>query len=398
MNAESSPFHPGQPVPIEFFVGRTKEIERLRSMVKAARQGRLKIGFVSGERGIGKSSLVSFVRHLSEREEKAAGCHVLLGGVSTVPEMVRRTFDRLLKESIERPWHAKLREFFGKHVREVGLFGISLELALQGKDIQTLTDGFVASLHSLLDRLQTERQVLLLILDDINGLATSEYFANWLKSTVDDIATSGRRLPLCLLVVGLEERRRELVKSQPSLARVFELIEISPWDEGETRQFYLQVFRSAGGALDPDALGHMVEATGGLPVLAHEIGEAVWRRARGGDIMLAEAVTGVMDAADVIGRKHLEPQVLQALRSPRYRSILRKIAELPRGLEFRRAEVGQRLAPDERKVMDNFLRRMKDLGAIISDEESGPGGYRFPNHLHALYFWMESQRSRKGKA
>jgi hypothetical protein len=312
--------------------------------------------------------------------------------------MVRRTFDRLLKESIERPWHAKLREFFGKHVREVGLFGISLELALQGKDIQTLTDGFVASLHSLLDRLQTERQVLLLILDDINGLATSEYFANWLKSTVDDIATSGRRLPLCLLVVGLEERRRELVKSQPSLARVFELIEISPWDEGETRQFYLQVFRSAGGALDPDALGHMVEATGGLPVLAHEIGEAVWRRARGGDIMLAEAVTGVMDAADVIGRKHLEPQVLQALRSPRYRSILRKIAELPRGLEFRRAEVGQRLAPDERKVMDNFLRRMKDLGAIISDEESGPGGYRFPNHLHALYFWMESQRSRKGKA
>ena len=81
MDLESSPFRPGQPVPIEFFVGRIEEIEHLRSMVKASVQGLFKIGFVSGERGIGKSSLVSFVRHLSDRESDVAGCHVFLGGV-----------------------------------------------------------------------------------------------------------------------------------------------------------------------------------------------------------------------------------------------------------------------------------------------------------------------------
>ena len=66
MKPELSPFKPGQTVPLEFFVGRIKEIERLQSMVKASTRGQFKIGFISGERGIGKSSLASFVHHLSD--------------------------------------------------------------------------------------------------------------------------------------------------------------------------------------------------------------------------------------------------------------------------------------------------------------------------------------------
>ena len=43
--------------------------------------------------------------------------------------------------------------------------------------------------------------------------------------------------------------------------------------------------------------------------------------------------------------------------------------------------------------MDNFLRRMKRLGALETDPEI-QGGYRFPNLLHTLYFWMETRRPR----
>ena len=82
MTPESSPFRPGQPAPVESFVGRNAEIERLRGMVRASTRGRPGVGFVSGERGIGKSSLARFVRHLVERERAAVGCHVFLGGVN----------------------------------------------------------------------------------------------------------------------------------------------------------------------------------------------------------------------------------------------------------------------------------------------------------------------------
>ncbi|HPC94699.1 MAG TPA: ATP-binding protein [Sedimentisphaerales bacterium] len=395
MNPESSPFSPGQPVPTEFFVGRIEEIERLRSMVLGALNNRFKVGFVTGERGIGKSSLVSFVRHLMDREQAVAGCHVFLGGVRELPEMVRRTFDRLLKDSIEKPWHLKVREFFGQHVREVGLFGISVELSLTPQDLSMITHDFVPSVRRLLDKLSGDRRALLLILDDINGLASSVDFANWLKSIVDEIATSQRGLAMCLLVVGLEERRQELIRVQPSLARVFELIEIKPWTDKEVREFYGKAFEKASATVSRKDMDLMVQFTGGLPVLAHEIGDAIWRAAQKADIGQDDVWTGIVNAAEVVGRKLLEPQVFQALRSNRYRSILRKMADRPMELQFRRQDLIARLTADEKKVMDNFLRRMKDLGALVSDEQTGRGGYRFVNQLHALYFWMESQRAKR---
>lgn len=395
MNPESSPFSPGQPVPTEFFVGRIQEIQRLRSMVLGAVNRRFKIGFVTGERGIGKSSLVSFVRHLVDREQAVAGCHAFLGGVRELPEMVRRTFDRLLKDSIEKPWHSKVREFFGQHVREVGLFGISMELSLSPQDLSMITHDFVPSIRRLLDRLSGDRRALLLILDDINGLASCDDFANWLKSVVDEIATSRQGLALCLLVVGLEERRQELIRVQPSLARVFEMIEIKPWTDEEAREFYGKAFGNASAQISQKDLDLMVQFTGGLPVLAHEIGDGVWRAAEDVKVGHDAVWTGIINAAEVVGRKLLEPQVFQALRSDRYRSIVRKMADRPMVLQFLRQDLSARLTSDEKKVMDNFLRRMKDLGMLVSDEQTGRGGYRFVNQLHALYFWMESQRVKR---
>lgn len=377
-------------MPIEFFIGRIREVERLRGMVNASTQGKFRIGFVSGERGIGKSSLASFVRHLSEHESQVAGCHVFLGGVEDLKEMLRRTFDRLLKESMDKPWHDQIRNFFGNHVRKVGLFGVTLELNLQDSDWSTLAHDFVPTVRRLLAEIKDQKCALFLILDDINGLAGSEAFANWLKSTVDEISTSQREMPLCILVVGLEERRQELVSKQPSLARVFELIDIAPWSDDEATDFYRNSFDSVGTKVADTEMHELVRFTGGLPVLAHEIGDAVWRTARGPTIDSREVREGILTAAEVIGRKLLQPQVFRAIRSERYHSILRKMSDPPR-MHFRRSELTERLSGNERKVMDNFLQRMKRLGALETDPEV-KGGYRFPNLLHTLYFLMESQR------
>ena len=259
-----------------------------------------------------------------------------------------------------------------------------------------LTHDFVPSVRHLLQKLGDDRKALFLILDDINGLASSQDFANWLKSMVDEIATSGVPLKLCLLVVGLEERRQELIALQPSLARVFELIEINPWSDEEANEFYRRSFESASAEVSDEGRGSLVRYTGGLPVLAHEIGDAVWREAKSPKIEWSEILRGISDAAEVIGRKLLEPQVFKAIRSDRYRSILRKMAEegpLGLGMSLKRAALGARLTGEETRVLDNFLHRMKQLGVLVSDPESR-GGVRFPNRLYALYFFFESQRAK----
>ena len=389
MTPESSPFRPRQPVAAEVFVGRRDAIERLSGLVRAANRGVFKVGFITGERGIGKSSLASFVRHLCERESRATGCHVYLGGVHDLHEMARRTFDRLLKDSIDRPWHQQVVGFFGDRVRKVGLFGVSVELALTTQDLRTIAGSFTRSVRQLMRSLE-QRTSLLLILDDINGLAGSADFAHWLKSLVDEVATSQEETRLCILLAGLEERRQELIRNQPSLARVFDLVDIAPWADDEVEQFFRDSFASGNAALSAAGLRFLVRYTGGLPVLAHEIGDAVWHTARAQTIAQDEIVTGVVRAAEIIGRKLLEPQIFRAIQSDRYRSILRKMADEPLRMRFQRADLAARLTQEERRVLDNFLRRMRNLGALQIDPEVR-GGYRFPNRLHALYFWMESQ-------
>ncbi len=391
MPKEYSPFTPGLPVPIEFFVGRQREVEQLRDKVVRSTHGQFQVAFLSGERGIGKSSLASFVKFLVERNSKALGLHTFLGGVTSLDEAVRRIFDRLLKESAEKPWHEKILDFFGNHIKQVGLFGVSLEFGASREDLKRLANDFVPALKNLMHRLKDDKNGIFIILDDINGLASSRTFANWLKSLVDEIATDRDSLPLCLLLVGHEERRQSLISIQPSLARVFDIIDIQAWSPEETKIFFKNAFSKIQVSIDDDALSHMEYFTGGLPVLAHEIGDATFNIDSDNRIDVDDALSGILWAAGIVGRKLLEPQVLRAIQSPLYTKILRKAVTAEQfQFRFLRREIIKLLDKDEEKVLDNFLRKMKDLNVIIGE---GGGSYRFVNRLHHLYFRMEARRS-----
>jgi hypothetical protein len=138
----------------------------------------------------------------------------------------------------------------------------------------------------------------------------------------------------------------------------------------------------------------LVGVSGGLPVLAHEVGEAAFRRAVGGRLTTEAAMAAMHDAAEIVGRKHLQPQVFETIRSTRYRSILGRIAGS--GMSFERKAVLAGLSPEEGRVFDNFLRRMAKLGVVEQAIEKGPGAYRFKNLLHYVYIRMKFPSREKG--
>ncbi len=56
----SSPFTPGEPVPVELFVGRQKQIKEIRRYAQQACSGQMQSVFLSAERGMGKVLWHSF--------------------------------------------------------------------------------------------------------------------------------------------------------------------------------------------------------------------------------------------------------------------------------------------------------------------------------------------------
>lgn len=394
MRSDTSPFTPGRPIPLEFFVGRIDEVERLHNLVKESTEGQFKIGFISGERGIGKSSLANFIRYYSEKENNVAGSHVFLGGVESINVAMQKTFEYFVRDSANTPWYQSVAEFFKEKIRTIDMFGVSIELAFDPDESTRLADTFIPTVGGLWRKLEKDKSGIVIIWDDINGLASSTDFANWLKSTVDTFAVSRQQIPLCILIVGLDERRDDLARHQPSLPRVFDdLVDIKPWTDDEAIKFYTRAFESVRVEIGSKELDTLVKFAGGFPVLAHEIGDAVWRMSQeslNGERRIEESkvIDGIILAAEIIGKTLLEPQVYNAIQSERYRSILRKMLDEPK-MSFRRRDILGYLNADEVKVLDDFLRRMTDLG-VIKRQTGVRGGYVFANLLHTLYFRMEA--------
>ena len=402
MVKEYSPFTPGVPVPIEFFVGREKETtEIIEKVAKSVARKTLERVFITGERGIGKSSLCRMAVRIAEEKHEVMSLHVFLGGVTSLEEMVRRIFERLLQESRHRSWFDGVKGFLGNHVKEVGLFGVSLAFDAPQRDLSQAVSAFGPTLRKLLKRIDSQRKGLLIVLDDLNGLAGKDAFANWLKSLVDEIATARDPLPLTLILAGLPERRTQLLDTQPSLDRVFDLVAIRPLDREETGLFFQNTLKKVNVGVTADALNVFWRFSGGYPVFLHEIGDAVFKADTDGKIQTDDAFKGVINAARVIGDKYIEPKVLDAIWSERYRGILRKFfGKAGFSSEFTKDDILGRISPDEGKVLSNFIQKMKTLGVIHQRPEMGKGHYKFTSELYGLYFFiragMEEDRRKRG--
>lgn len=393
---EYSPFTPGNPVSKEFFVGREKQIKEILRYANQSTGGKLENVFLSGERGIGKSSLALFLRYYLQEDKNFLGLHVFLGGVGSLNELARRIFENIYKVSNKKRWFEKISGYFGNYIDKVGIFGIDVTFNPTDKSLSEIVRNFPTALYNITEKIKTDKRAIFIILDDINGLCKKPEFANWYKSFVDYVATHRLNFPVFIMLIGLPEIRDMLSEHQPSLSRIFRVIEIENLDDKEVTEFFKKAFNSVEIKVEDDAMDFMTRFSNGLPILMHEIGDAVFWNVTNNRVTKNIAIKGVVEAADRIGKKYLDPKVFRAIRSQRYRSILRKIGEDIK-MGFHKKDIFEKLKEKEQKVFDNFLNRMIDLGIIIREIEKGRGHYKFVNDLYSIYIWLESENFKKRK-
>ena len=391
ITAKESPFSPGRPVQPEYFVARIKEIQRLERAIRQTVSGRNENIFITGQRGIGKSSLALFIRHLAEKEHSLIGSHCYLGGVRSLDEMMGVTFQKLLQDCADKSLFDKLREIFDDYIAELKFFGMGIEFTKDKSKLHTLANNFLPALRKIYDEAKKNgKKGLILILDDLNGISDVPQFSQFLKSRVDELATSDKPLPILLILVGLPERRDELIKHQPSIARIFDVVDLPPMSNSESEDFFINMFNKHNITVTSEALSLIVELSGGLPMLMHEVGDAVFWQDTDNHINESDAKQGIMEAARNVGKKYIDPQISKVLRNKTYSSILWRVGKkLPLGATFKRQALLKEVPEKEQKNLDNFLRRIKKLGIV--DDSEVRGEYRFVNPLYHLYIWYEAK-------
>jgi AAA ATPase domain len=385
-----SPFYPGQPVPVELFIGRQEEINRINRALSQVALGKPGAVFITGEYGIGKSSLAGFVRYLAEKEHRVFGIHVLLGGAATIEDVATKTVEVLLRSGAYEPsWTETVRNSLAKYIGKQDLFGFSVNLESLQADGPTLSHGFLPLLKGVFERVEKQgAKGILRILDEINGITADPKFSHFIKGLVDENALSRPPVPLLIMLCGVDDRRRDMIRHHPPIERIFDIAEMRPMDDGEMGAFFTRAFESQRITIDPDALGILKHYSAGYPKVMHIIGDSAFWIDKDGHVDKDDALSAVLAAAEDVGRKFVDQQVLRELRSQHYRSILSKLAKKDFDLSFQKAQMADGLTDAEKKKFNNFLQKMKRLNVLRAGDEMGE--YIFTSRLVRLYILLNS--------
>jgi hypothetical protein len=345
--------------------------------------------FVTGEYGIGKSSLARFVRVFSEEDPGLLGFHIMLGAANSLDELATATVQTVASSRDMKPKAMeRLREILADYIGEQSLFGVKLHLDRLRRDAPDISAGYLPFLQNVYERIRDSYKGLMIILDEINGMAGKGAFARFLKGLVDENALSDHPLPLLLILCGTEERHREIIGHHRPVERIFEVAHIKTMTDAEMREFFERTFTRVEMRVEEQAMQMFCRYSGGLPKLMHLVGDAAFWIAPGNVVDKDVTIKAVLAAAEDVGRKFVDQQVYRALRSKDYHSILTKLARHDFDLVFKKSRVEEGLNSEERRKFNNFLQRMKKLKVLAPGEERGE--YAFRDRLTRLYLALEA--------
>ncbi|MHB9026199.1 MAG: ATP-binding protein [Armatimonadota bacterium] len=389
-----SPFYPTQPVPVELFVGREAQIERVRTRgINQTAHGKPMQFFVQGEYAIGKSSIARVLQSIAERKYGLHGIYASLGGAKDLNDLAAIILEATLRSGAYESKRSEImRNWLAKYIGTQSLFNFTVNLEKLRTDAPSLASpyGLLGFLTETLGRLQeTEAKGIFLVLDEINGITATPDFSHFIKSLVDTNALSHKPLPLLLLLCGVEERRQQMIAHHQPIDRIFDIIDIPPLNDAEMEEFFTRSFGSVNITVEPNAMNTLKLYSAGIPRIMHLIGDAAFWRDRDNVINIVDAVGAIIDAADEFGKKFVDIQVYNSLRSADYRSTLSKIARVrPRALSFRKEQIASDLTPSEMQKFNNFIRKMKQLQVLMNGASRGE--YVFTNRMVHLYITLQS--------
>ena len=395
-----SPFYPGQPVPVELFVGRSAQIDHIMTRgVGQVAAGKPVAVFIQGEYGIGKSSIASFVQYAAEMKHELHAIYAPLGGAKTLTDLSEAVMLATVNSGAFNPRISeRIRNWLAKYVGKQELWGgFTANVDALRKDAPALSSAFgmLDFLRQVPARLKEEGvKGVFLVLDEINGIAGNPDFAHFIKGLVDQNALSPAPVPLLLMLCGVEERRWEMIRNHQPIDRIFDVIEIEAMNSDEMEEFFTRAFDSVGMKVEKGAMEVLTHYAAGFPKIVHLVGDAAFWRDQDGIIDTADALDALFLAADEVGKKYMDQQVYNALRSEDYRSILRKIAKTaPDDMSFLKSSVEKELSDPEKKKFNNFLQRMKRLKVLKSGDVAGQ--YVFTMRMVRLYLWLETSRDKE---
>ena len=385
----NNPFLPGYPIYPSNFVGRNQDVETmLRYLPRVIQQGIPEHFFITGKRGMGKTSFVQYVANMAEKEYGMIPIYINNEGSNTINDLIANLLEVLFKEFDKTTWGQKIIDDFCSRFGGVNFGGFGISFNEKTEIVRNVNENFREFLIEICDELDDNEKGIFIIIDDVNGLSETPDFANWYKGLFETLGFYGDYIPIVFCLVTYPAKFDQLCKQNPSFSRMFNLISIDKLEDNDIKEFFSKNFQNLNIKFEKEQyLNDMVYYSWGMPLVMQQIGDSIFWNLESDLIDEKVVYEGIKNAAINIKNKQLK-YTLEKIKSPHYRNILLKLAKNSL-IKFNKSQLKELLNENEKTVLNDFIDKMLILNVIESVGDSNDE-YEFSNILFFTYFLITS--------
>lgn len=347
MNNKINPFKPNSPVPPGMFSGRYDEIMLIeKGLYQVSKENAINI-LLTGDRGIGKSSLINLANYISKGEIETT----LFGKLNLIPINITiskttsiESLMKLIENCLSRELNKieKMKAFLSeswKFIKQLKIMDSGFEEKKGDSDPDILADNFSYSLYETSKKIkeltENSKDGIVFFIDEVDNASESlqlGYFLKYVTEKLQQLGTSN----VAFFLAGLPQTVEVLMKSHESSLRIFQHLkikELKPEDRNEVIQKGLDSAKKINGSettITKSALSLISTLSEGYPHFIQQFGYSAFSINEDDEISKEDVVKSAFNkggAIDELGSRYYQNQFNERIKSDEYREVLTIMAE-----------------------------------------------------------------------
>ena len=399
-----NPFRPGNLVGPGMFAGRTRELNTLERVLVQTKNGNPLHFLIRGERGIGKSSLLLFLKYVAQGEiislhdntYRFLVVNIELEPNTTYREIIKRVGAEFQREVAAHDQSKEVAKKAWDFLKKWEIMGVKYSSEIRDLEPHEMLDDLASTIDLTYKSMQGTIDGILITIDEADKPPASANLGEFSKLLTERLMKRGcDRVALGLS--GLPQTVDRLKESHESAPRVFEDISLDPLSPGERIEVIRKGLAEAKNVnnkttrIDPGAEAMISEFSEGYPHFIQQFAYCAFDVDQDDDIGEDDVKEGAYanhGAFYQLGVKYFQGQFFDQIGSDEYRKVLRVMAEHLDGW-VSKAQIRQAVGLKE-TTLANAISALKDRNIIIA-RPGKQGEYRLPNRSFAV--WIKAYTS-----
>lgn len=406
-----NPFKPNSPVPTGMFAGRYNEILALEKGLYQTKNGQPVNFMITGDRGIGKSSLMFYLQHLSEGGIKSPDYDEFSFVTINIPVSDRldiMTLIRLTERNIEREVGKveAVRSFLKEtwsFVTRVRVMDSGVSAAEQDAEVELQLDNFTHSLSETCKRIvnpekgERRRDGILFMFDECDNATPPLRLGYFFKTVTESLLRKGCQ-NVMFVIAGLPDTSEKLAQSHESSIRIFSQLKLRELSV-EDRHYVIDKGLEEGNRINEEkttiedgAKSRIANYSEGYPHFIQQFAYSAFEYNSDGEISSDDVIHSAFrpgGAIDAIGDRYYASAFYDKIKSDEYREVLSIMAENLNGW-ISKSEIRKKFSGEENSLT-NALSALVSRKIILKNP-SKIGEYRLQHKGFALWIKLFGNR------